>query len=158
MKSFIYALLCPDTKRIMYVGMTKNPKRRYNQFIYFKGKGLVYKWIATLKERPIMKILEIVKKGDIPAHREMFWITKYMKSGHGLNIDSSGVKDHVMHMRVTKEEDDHLILMADKYTNGNKSLFVHIAIQEVSKLIINGTIPPVKLKKKALNKEGPKKE
>ena len=57
----VYALRCPVTQRIRYVGKTINPKARYRQHISEKGLDTQKKrWIHWLKKQNKLPILEIL--------------------------------------------------------------------------------------------------
>ena len=69
MIEYIYALICPVSNEIKYIGKSKNPKTRYNQHIRKLDKQLTPKrrWLEGLFEKglkPDIKILKECKEGD----------------------------------------------------------------------------------------------
>lgn len=61
---FIYILKCPITKKVRYVGSSKNPKTRFRQHIKDADKNRTekQKWILNLKSKCEIPIMEIVNK------------------------------------------------------------------------------------------------
>jgi len=82
---FIYELVDPQTDVPRYVGMTKNPRKRYSG--HMNGKtdgGEKYEWIRHLQEKqiqPKMRILETVSDLEHAKEREKYWIQYYVNSG-----------------------------------------------------------------------------
>lgn len=95
-KGKIYALTCPFTGKIMYVGATKNsPEIRLYQHWHSKhcesrSSRPLYAWLRSLESQgayPGMRILEEVN-GSPLAEKEIDWIRKLKREGIELfNID-----------------------------------------------------------------------
>ena len=81
-ESGIYALKCPTTGEIRYVGQAKNISARIGQhfrnFKNSKGKGYYGNWIRSLKSEPIPFVLELTKDLD---DRERYWIKRLRAEG-----------------------------------------------------------------------------
>jgi len=64
---YIYALICPITKDIRYIGKTKHPKSRYNQHLKDaekRNKTEKQKWIIKLKSKNMKPLLQIIDKTE----------------------------------------------------------------------------------------------
>ena len=84
--TFIYALTCPDTGEVKYVGKSNNPQIRYNTHIREHDSIHKAKWIESLKKDgklPGLKILEEVPESEW-AEAEKRWITYYLAMGSEL--------------------------------------------------------------------------
>lgn len=83
-KTYIYALLDPDTEVVRYVGKSDNPERRLLRHLGFYEKKETHKtrWLRKLVnegKRPLLKILEevsIEEWGD----KERYWISMYKEN------------------------------------------------------------------------------
>src|SRR5262245_15102113 len=93
--TFIYALICPDSGEMKYIGKANNPKRRLKDHMSdFRGqeynKAL---WISRMKrekKKPILEIIEEVAM-DCWQAAEEFWIAYYKFIGANLlNIKEGG--------------------------------------------------------------------
>ena len=96
---FIYALVCPITEVIRYVGKSNNPKRRVRNHI--RELKLVEKtgqynhrqsWLKSLKDNglnPVLVVLESVTEENW-QEREMYWISFYLNLGCKLTNSTSG--------------------------------------------------------------------
>lgn len=60
----IYALVCPYTKNIKYIGQSININKRYKEHLRANAKYPVYKWIKELKKNGKNPILKIIKLAD----------------------------------------------------------------------------------------------
>lgn len=103
MISGIYALLCPYTMRVRYIGQSKNIEKRYRQHcndIVNTPKG---NWIAKLwrdREKPALRILE--RTTDLDA-REVYWIDEYKRRGADLLNVADGGKGMSHALRAKKK-------------------------------------------------------
>jgi predicted GIY-YIG superfamily endonuclease len=59
----IYKLICPISKEVTYVGMTKDVVYRYKQHLRNKDNIKKWEWISDLKSKGLMPLLEIVESG-----------------------------------------------------------------------------------------------
>ena len=81
----IYALVCPDTMQIRYIGKSKNSRRRFHEHVYrsrnekrFDNTHL-HRWMRKLRaegKTPLLKILEVVTVATW-VERERHWIAAY---------------------------------------------------------------------------------
>lgn len=102
--SGIYALFCPDTARIRYVGQSSNIMLRFKQHVSNrksdKAGGYYGNWIRSLKSSPLLIVLELTD--DLDA-REQYWISFFRRSGCRLvNTGKGGEKyptDHVYQLK-----------------------------------------------------------
>lgn len=81
--TYIYALRCPDTNLIRYIGKADNPGDRLKHHIWRRNSEDTHKsrWIRKLyrnNQRPILEVLEKVPY-DMWQERERYWIDKYDK-------------------------------------------------------------------------------
>lgn len=94
MKStFIYALCCPFTQEMRYIGKANNPKIRFSKHKSLAGNNYdKNEWIQSLiilKTLPIIKILEEVTF-DTWKEKEKSYIKKYRELGYKLLNISGG--------------------------------------------------------------------
>ena len=81
----IYALACPFTTEVHYIGKTTVGMSR--PFSYLSSEGHTKKlneWIGFVKElgqHPIVQVLEYVPKEIDLSEREKFWIQKHLEKG-----------------------------------------------------------------------------
>lgn len=90
-KRFIYALCCPFTNDIHYIGKTTNGMTRPLQHISQSSSVKVKEWVDDLKNigyAPIIKIIESVSIEDNLDAKERHWIQYYVnKNALLLNIN-----------------------------------------------------------------------
>ena len=95
--TYIYALLCPFTDEVRYVGKADKPIERWKEH---KGRGLCRKgntplvtWVAALRElkkEPKLQILSACHNSGWAAY-ERWWIAKLRKQGADLlNVHPGG--------------------------------------------------------------------
>lgn len=86
--TFIYALICPETQQVRYIGKSNNPQRRLREHIRDHSKYQRHKdhWIGALHARGLLPIMQIVEEVpfEIWAERELFWINHYTEHEHPL--------------------------------------------------------------------------
>lgn len=82
----IYALLCPVTKDVRYVGYTKHPLKKRLSAHYgdskVKGKTHTHKarWLSALKQKAIIVPIETeIPNIEYALAREVFWISRYSR-------------------------------------------------------------------------------
>jgi len=89
--SGIYALCCPETNQIRYIGQSENINQRYAAHCsasnISKQKNYYGNWLRSLKEKPVLRIIEITNNLD---EREMHWISFYSKNGMLVNVGKGG--------------------------------------------------------------------
>ena len=96
--TYIYGLICPETKRIRYVGKSDNPNERIRQHIQdakaSRNKNpRLQRWIRNLLTSGLEPILLILDRVPSLAWEryEMMWISEIGKSRIGLcNLDAGG--------------------------------------------------------------------
>ncbi|TGE23528.1 GIY-YIG nuclease family protein [Hymenobacter metallicola] len=92
---FIYALKCPMTMHVRYVGKTKNLKKRLYSHIYEAKKGKQthrHHWLSALAvigQEPIMEVLEEAPL-DQWQERERHYIRLYRSTGWLVNGTEGG--------------------------------------------------------------------
>lgn len=90
-KRFIYALHCPFTNDIHYIGKTTQGMLRPLQHLSESHSTKVKEWVNDLNDighAPVIKILENVALEDDLDSRERYWIQYYInKNAFLLNIN-----------------------------------------------------------------------
>jgi hypothetical protein len=91
-ESGIYALLCPKTKQIRYIGQSVNIQRRYQAHCANYAKkadtnNKYYNWIRSINDKPLLKVIEYTENLD---EREIFYIKKYSKTCDLVNYEIGG--------------------------------------------------------------------
>lgn len=84
MKRIIYALTCPITEDVHYIGKSTRDVVRPLQHMKQSHSEKVAGWIYQLKsigQTPGVKILEKVAYDDDLDERETYWIQKYISKG-----------------------------------------------------------------------------
>ena len=89
----IYALCCPDTDAVMYIGKAKNSAKRLKAHLRERRRKYpVYLWIADLIKQgksPALRVLETVREsGWKDAEKRL--IAEYRAKGELLNIAAGG--------------------------------------------------------------------
>ena len=82
-KTFIYALRCPVTNSIHYIGKTTKGMIRPRSHFTNSHSIKINEWVSDLKSLghvPTISIMEEVKRDDL-NERERYWINKCMKDG-----------------------------------------------------------------------------
>ncbi len=93
----IYALCCPTTKEVKYVGKTIDLVTRIKCHLVEKSNSYKRNWIISLKRkslRPEVRVLEIINNSDDKdwQQREVWWISKMRSDGHKLtNLEAGGL-------------------------------------------------------------------
>lgn len=93
--TFIYALECPTTGEIRYVGKSNNPKNRYYEHLRERGNSYKCNWIQSLIKnglKPELIIIEVVNS-DIWKERECYWINYYKENNIKLTNSTLGGDD-----------------------------------------------------------------
>jgi group I intron endonuclease len=92
---YIYALKCPDTLHVRYVGKSINPQKRLCRHLYEAKTGSKthrHNWINQLTEcgkKPLLEILEEVAANQW-ADRERYYIALYKPTGLLVNATEGG--------------------------------------------------------------------
>ena len=93
----VYALIHPDTDRVMYVGQSVDVDFRYRQHCDFVSSDLnmrKHEWIEGLRregKKPKLVILEAIESPFKLDEAERRWIHKYKARGEAeLNVSSGG--------------------------------------------------------------------
>jgi hypothetical protein len=110
--TFVYALCCPDTEEIRYIGITTKGIQRFrshlrdNRINSRSGKkSAVKNWVQKLKsENKIFKViyLEYVYDSTLLYEKESEWILKYKYSGKLLNLTLGGEKGNIFNIKNPK--------------------------------------------------------
>lgn len=82
--TYIYALLCPISGDVRYVGKAGDLRQRYRDHLFqLSMKSPKVCWIASLKKkglRPLMSIIEVVSDTEWEVS-ERYWISYYREKG-----------------------------------------------------------------------------
>lgn len=93
--TFIYALICPSSNEVKYIGKSNNPERRLRDHqTDFRGheynKAMWFRQMRNNGTKPILEIIEEVPIG-IWREEEEWWISYFKYIGANLlNIQSGG--------------------------------------------------------------------
>jgi hypothetical protein len=77
--SYVYALICPNTYRVRYVGRTAYPVRRMQEHCIGPGNDLLRAWVRELQGSEQLPILRIIERCEPEREKEIeaFWIAHY---------------------------------------------------------------------------------
>ncbi len=87
--TFLYALLCPRSNEVRYVGKTDNPETRLKAQLASPSNYLLKEWFSELRKdglRPIFQVLAKVKY-QYWSQAEIALIWKYSRTCDLLNIE-----------------------------------------------------------------------
>jgi len=93
---YVYALICPVSNVVKYVGSTSNPEGRFLAHIHvskskkpFKTNRKLYTWIKELSSKNLIPKMKILKDESVDENLkdEMYFIKKY-SSKELLNVQS----------------------------------------------------------------------
>jgi GIY-YIG catalytic domain-containing protein len=97
MTTYIYALHCPISKTVRYIGKSVNPTKRFQQHIYFARTGRsrhhAAQWIRKVLAAGLEPTLEIfyeVKEDEDWREAERFWISEAESFGWRLTNTTAG--------------------------------------------------------------------
>lgn len=96
--SGIYALCCPDSGEVRYVGQSIDINERYKQHIKSESTSPNSKWVDSLilsGKKPDLKILEIEENKDRRDILEKKWIAYYKNHSEILNLHMGGRWDNI---------------------------------------------------------------
>ena len=84
--SYVYALTCPITKQVRYIGQSVNPSLRYEQHLSAPGNPAMYDWLDELKASGLRPGLRIIERCaiDTVSDIEMFWIHHHLALSSGM--------------------------------------------------------------------------
>lgn len=87
----IYALLCPDTRAVRYIGKADDPYRRLKGHMreVRRRRTPLYLWLRRLQaegKAPILDVIETCPAVDWPD-RERHWIETFRQPGDGLLLN-----------------------------------------------------------------------
>lgn len=105
-KGVIYALLCPISNKIRYIGQTiQNPNVRLQQHLRYsiKQKNHLGYWINSLKTIPILKIIEECEYTELD-NKEIFWINFYNNCDLVNSMRGNIISGHHTHSEETKKK------------------------------------------------------
>lgn len=89
MKKLIYALRCPVTQEVHYIGKSTTGMRRPMEHMTNSHSDKIREWVADLamlNHRPDIVILEELREYDDIDIKEQVWISRYVDKGaHLLN-------------------------------------------------------------------------
>ena len=94
MKTYIYTISDPETGYIRYVGKSNNIKDRFRKHLEYRDNGkrktYLYSWMRSLKEDPIIEIIEECDISDWEFY-ERYWISQLLTWGFKLtNLTDGG--------------------------------------------------------------------
>jgi len=102
----IYTLSCPITKKIKYVGKTKQSiYSRLNSHLTEVGTSSKNVWISDLKNKgliPIVEVLDEVYNNDLSNEFEYYWILQCRAWGYDL-VNSKQKINKFIHIKKTKK-------------------------------------------------------
>lgn len=89
--TFIYALLCPKTKEIRYVGKSDKPEKRLKAQLANPANDLVAEWIVELRGQSLRPVLQVLAKVKYKywSKAEIALIWKYSRTCDLLNIEGT---------------------------------------------------------------------
>lgn len=92
--NYIYVLKCPLSREIVYVGKTKNPKKRekdHHRKCSGKYRSRLDKWKSNIIKNGNLPIMEIIKECNIDVdYWEKYYIKEYRKEFNLLNMTEGG--------------------------------------------------------------------
>jgi len=91
--AYIYALVCPKSGGIRYIGKSIRPKERLQNHMNEKSNCHRSHWLASLKRdrlRPSIEILEVVSDQSSWQERERHWIAHGYALGWDLTNNTCG--------------------------------------------------------------------
>lgn len=113
---FIYILKCPITKKVRYVGSSKNPKTRFKQHVKDadKNRTLKQKWILNLKakmELPIMEIVNQIQDEYLSLKLEEETMLLFIDDVYNIHMPDKnhGYVDHFRKTGIKEKGNQHLI-------------------------------------------------
>lgn len=101
----IYALKCPLTGSIHYIGKSDKGIFRPKQHLSKSHSEKVQEWVEDLKiigHQPIIEILEYVGDGVNIYEREKYFITKYITEG-GILLNSNLIKPFIISKNIESQ-------------------------------------------------------
>lgn len=116
----IYAIICPITKEVKYVGRTTRDDVRVrvaeHYTAYENGANKMPQWLRSLQTAPVVAELESGLSREESGKRERYWIHRFTQEGHVLfNVHGkNGVS-------VIRKESIQLLNLTDKL-NGKVSI------------------------------------
>lgn len=150
---YIYALICPKTKHIRYVGKSVEPYKRYLNHLTENSKTHKNNWLKSLNDdKPEFMILDICNEEDW-IFWEQYWISQCKTWGYNLTNmtiggdGSSGMKlseDHKL--RISKSLIGHEVSLEtrSKISKSNKGVKKSLTHIENLKLAHKGKAPKTK--------------
>jgi hypothetical protein len=96
---YVYGLLCPLSRKIRYVGLTRKPVERYDQHVKGQPTGTPQKqrWLLELRDKGLVPEFLIFEEAPAeqvdgpfvsyevdPRELERRWITRLTEAGHPL--------------------------------------------------------------------------
>ena len=97
MKTYIYALGCPKTLEVRYLGKSQNPQKRYIAHVSAALRGVydhhTARWIRRLAAeglKPVLRVLEEVPEGKCWREAERWWIAEGLNLGWPLTNSTAG--------------------------------------------------------------------
>lgn len=83
--AFIYALRCPVTGQIRYIGKATNPKKRLSVHLASKERCYRTNWVRSLTKQGLRPALEII--AEVPELEWQFWECSYIHLYRSLGFD-----------------------------------------------------------------------
>lgn len=108
-RNLIYALCCPVTGEVHYVGKSTRGMIRPFSHLSKSHSKLIKEWVADLKiigHIPHIKVLELIGSNQNIDERERYWIEKYKTDGNDLlNILLMKRKQKTEHKEIEQYQD-----------------------------------------------------
>jgi len=125
MKTYIYGLRDPRTKKIEYVGKSNNPKKRYYNHTGQARRGNISikcDWIRELFKNDLTPILEIIEECAMEewTKRELYWMDKLQPSTNAHRGGGSGILYYKQKSKIVQQFDMNMNLL-DEYISLNEA-------------------------------------
>lgn len=120
-KRLIYALQCPFTNDVHYIGKTTQGMIRPLSHLSASHSNKINEWVDNLKRldyKPNILILEILSEIDDIDIKERFWISKYLDNGAFL-LNSNLISSTLINSKLDE-------ILIDTYTHPTNSISTFI--------------------------------
>lgn len=120
----IYALCCPFTKNVHYIGKTIKGMTRPFSHLSNSHSEKIREWVEDLKlvnNKPIVNILEYVDEQIDINNRELFYIQKYINEG-ALLLNSNLIKPITINPFLEEQNIDVNIMSISKFIKERRKI------------------------------------